>query len=204
MIKNIVFDLGGVVIDYSPKKTMSRYFSGEALEFIMKSVFFTRQWNDIDRGVTTPAEAFAPLEKELGAADYSRLIDIIENWGDYMPPFEETYELVKLLKKSGLGLYVLSNIPPYFHKIKEEIPALKLFDGFVISSDLKLLKPEPEIFEALLNKYDLKAEECYFIDDMQQNIDGAARCGIDGFCFNERSIPALLADLRAKGVSLSE
>ncbi len=199
MIKNIIFDLGGVVIDYNPWKVVPRYFDEETSDFLLKNLFFTKEWNDIDRGITTPAAAFAPLKEKLGDENYEKILNIVENWGDYMPPFEETLSLVKQLKADGFKLYVLSNIPPYYHKLMKEVPALQYFEGIIASCDLKLLKPEPEIFEALLNTFSLKAEECFFIDDMQRNIDGAKRCGIDGFCFIDRDIPGLLAALRQKG-----
>lgn len=202
MIKNIIFDLGGVVIDYNPFKVIPNYFTAEESEYILHNVFFTHEWDEIDRGVLTPAEGFEHCRPALGDEAYERLLDIVNNWGDYMPPFEDTFEFIKRLKAAGLGLYVLSNIPPYFNKMLKTLPALKYFDGYVISCEEKVIKPSPEIFDILLKRYSLTADECFFIDDVEKNAEGARKCGLHAHCFAKRDFNALTADLRALGVNI--
>lgn len=202
MIKNIVFDLGGVLVDFNPRKVVDRYFEGEDAEFILKNMFFSHEWSEIDRGTLTPDEGFAKYKNDLKPEVYDRILDIICNWGDYMPPFEDTYEVIKSLKAAGYGIYLLSNVPPYFHAMISKVPALGLFDGFVASADIKMLKPEPEIFNHLLEKFSLSADECIFIDDMRVNVEGAIRCGLHGHCFENHDIPALINALRENGVNI--
>lgn len=201
MIKNIVFDLGGVIIDYTPEKIVSGRFDEETCCYIIDNIFHSPEWNEIDRGVTTPDEAFGYLKERLGEENYCRIIDIVDNLGDYMPPFEDTYFLIERLKKAGWPIYLLSNIPPYFYRCRENIPALRFFDGTVISSDIKMCKPEIGIFEHLCTEFGLSPSECVFIDDMQKNVDGAVKAGFSGICFANHDIPALEASLRELGIS---
>ena len=119
-----------------------------------------------------------------------------------MPPFEDTYELVKRIKAAGVKIYLLSNVPPYIHKMIETVPALKLFDGFVASCDVKLLKPERRIYEHLLEKFNLKAEECFFIDDMSVNAEGARAVGMKAHHFANHDVEALENALRQYGVNI--
>ena len=113
------------------------------------------------------------------------------------------YGFVKELKENGYGVYLLSNVGKEFHRVKKNIPVLELFDGFVASSDYQVIKPEKEIYNILYEKFSLKAEECYFIDDVQKNIDGARETGMDGHCYSHGELEILKEDLRQKGVKIS-
>ena len=202
MIKNVIFDLGGVIVEFNPVKVVNSLFSKEDADFILGNLFFSEEWSEIDRGTLTPAEAFEKYRKDLSEETYEKILAVIENWNDYMPPFEDTYELVKRIKAAGVKIYLLSNVPPYIHKMIETVPALKLFDGFVASCDVKLLKPERGIYEHLLEKFNLKAEECFFIDDMSVNAEGARAVGMKAHHFANHDVEALENALRQYGVSI--
>lgn len=202
MIRNFIFDLGGVLIDFDPDKTLKALYAPEDAAFIKKNVFQTREWSEIDRGVLTPDEAFSHLSSQMEPAVFHKMMDMVNNWGNYMPPFEDTFDFVKKVKAAGYKIYLLSNIPLYFYSIKDSIPALSLFDGFVISAEEKVIKPDPAIFRVLLERFGLKAEECVFIDDMPRNTRGAEACGLHGCCFSNHDFNALYADLKALGVNL--
>ena len=119
-----------------------------------------------------------------------------------MSPFEDTYELVRDLKSGGYGVYLLSNASMDFYERKSGIPALALFDGYIISAEYHLLKPEKEIYLTLFDKFGLKPEECFFIDDVQANIDGAAAVGMRGFRYSKGHIAQLRAALGEAGVKI--
>ena len=108
-------------------------------------------------------------------------------------------ELIRELKGLGYGIYLLSNakadLPLYF----DRIPGSECFDGRIVSADWKLLKPQPEIYETLLREFRLKPEECFFIDDLSVNVEGARRAGLDGAVFFG-DIPRLRRELIAAGV----
>jgi putative hydrolase of the HAD superfamily len=87
------------------------------------------------------------------------------------------------LKESGYGIYLLSNAGFSFNAFRPSLGALKYFDGTVISAELRLLKPDKDIFLALLEKYSLKAKECFFVDDMSPNVEAALYLGFKGMVY---------------------
>ena len=202
MIKNVVFDLGGVIVDYNPAKVIKPMFPEEDADFILGNLFFSKEWSEIDRGTLTPIEGFEKYRSSLPPDSFSRIINVIENWNEYMPPFEDTYELIVKLKAVGKRIYLLSNIPPYIRKMIDTVPALKLFDGYVASSDIKILKPEKEIYGHLLEKFNLKADECFFIDDTLENVEAARNLGIHAHHFANHDMEALENALRQNGVEI--
>lgn len=202
MIKNIIFDLGGVLIDHNPEKTLSAHFSKEDADVIVREIFRSPLWLERDRGVVTSDEIMEKKKDIIPAEIYDKVNEMVQNFFPYMPPFEKMYDFVKELKEKGYGIYLLSNVGKEFHTVKKDIPVLSLFDGFVASSDYEVVKPEIEIYNILFDKFSLKPEECFFIDDVQKNIDGAGRAGMDGHCYYHGDLEILKADLREKGVNV--
>lgn len=202
MIKNIVFDMGGVLIDYNPEKTLYGLFDKETADVLLREIFRNKIWADKDRGIIMPDEIMALKKNSIPEAVYEKTSEMVENFYPYMPPFENMYGFVKELKDNGYGIYLLSNASSDFHERRKGIPALSLFDGVLISADHKLLKPEREIYEALYEKFSLNPDECFFIDDVQANIDGAKAAGMDGHCYSHGDIEILRNALREKGVRI--
>ena len=149
-----------------------------------------------------PEEIMEQKKNAIPEAVYEKTCEMVNNFYPCMPPFEKMCELVKQLKQNGYGIYLLSNASSDFHERRSGIPALAFFDGVLISADYKLLKPEKEIYEALYEKFSLNPEECFFIDDVQKNIDGAKATGMDGHCYYHGDVEILRADLRSKGVNI--
>ena len=155
MIKNIVFDMGNVLVRFDPELFMDRYsLTGEDRKLIRNEVF---------RSV------------------------------------EGMLELLQALKAKGYRLYLLSNAaarqPIYWARAE----ASKLMDGALISAEVKLLKPDPQIYRTFLHKFALRPEECVFIDDTLINVEGALYENLAGIVFN-MDVPALAESLRALGV----
>lgn len=200
MIKNIIFDMGGVLIDYNPEKTLYGLFKKEYAEILLKEIFRNPIWNDKDRGIIFPDEIMAQKKDKIPEEIFEKTCEMVDNFYPYMPPFEKMYGLVKELKDKGYGIYLLSNASSDFHERRKGIPALSLFDGVIISADYKLLKPEKEIYLELYKKFSLDPEECFFIDDMQKNIDGAKAAGMDGHCYAHGDVEILRQALREKGI----
>ena len=106
------------------------------------------------------------------------------NWHKLMKRIPGAVEYIKQLKSEGKKVYVLSNAPLRFAELEKLYPDIfSLFDGIVVSAREKTIKPEDRIYRILLERYNLKPEECYFYDDLQENIDAAKRNGIDGEVF---------------------
>ncbi len=202
MIKNIVFDMGGVLIDYNPEKTLYGIFDRQTADVLLREIFRNPIWSLKDKGLIFPEEIMAQKRDAIPAEVFEKVSEMVDNFYPYMPPFEKMHELVKLLKNKGYGIYLLSNASSDFHIRREGIPALSLFDGVIISADYKLLKPEKEIYLTLFEKFGLKPEECFFIDDVQANIDGAKAAGMDGHCYAHGDVEILKKTLKEKGVEI--
>ena len=202
MIKNIIFDMGGVLIDYNPEKTLYGMFDKETADILLREIFRNPIWSDKDRGIIFPEDIMAQKRDAIPAEVFEKVSEMVDNFYPYMLPFEKMYGLVKQLKENGYGIYLLSNASSDFHERRNGIPALALFDGVVVSADYKVLKPEKEIYLTLFEKFGLKPEECFFIDDVQANIDGAKMAGMDGHCYAHGDVEILKKALKEKGVKI--
>ena len=202
MIKNIIFDMGGVLIDYNPEKALYGMFDKETADILLREIFRNPIWSDKDRGIIFPEDIIRLKKSSIPAEHFEKVTEIVHNFYPCMPPFEKMCNLVKKLKENGYGIYLLSNASSDFHERRKGIPALEYFDGVIISADYKQLKPEKEIYYTLFNEFSLKPEECYFIDDVQKNIDGAKAVGMDGHCYYHGDIEILEKAMAEKGINI--
>ncbi len=201
MIKNIVFDMGGVLIDYNPEKTLCSLFDKETADIALREIFRNKLWAEKDRGTITPDDIMEAAGDKIPAHAFEKVKDMTYNLYPYMPPFEEMYKLILNLRRNGYMIFLLSNASADFYDNKVNIPALELFDGYLISADYLLLKPEKEIYEKLFEKFGLKREECVFIDDVQANAQAAEECGMKAIR-HDGNIDTLIKDLSAYGVKI--
>ena len=184
MIRNLVFDLGNVLIDFNPKRIVSAVFSEkEEQEIIYKEIFGTKGWKQLDRGVMTFEEHTQNLISQF--PQYAREIQwIMDNWHKDLPNIPGMDEVVKKLKAAGFSLYILSNASQRYLKYalsKKEF--FTHFSGVTISAELLLLKPEREIYEEFCQIHNLNPEECLFIDDKAENVQGAIDAGWQAYQF---------------------
>lgn len=204
MIHNIVFDMGGVLINFDAQRYTSRFVPDPAdYELIHRELFRSVEWIRMDRGSITDEEAVACVCRRLPERLHQAVADILEHWHQDIPPLDGVYDLVEELKGKGYGIYLLSNTCTRFHSFRKSIPALRFFDGEFISADCHLVKPEPGIYLRFLEQFSLRPEECVFIDDVPLNIEAAIRCGFYGLVYH--GDPARLRrELRALGVDAGE
>lgn len=203
VIKNIVFDMGGVILDFNLKKTVEAEFEPKYHDVIYKYVFGENSvWKTLDEGIYTFDQVIPGILEKLPKEVHEKVTAMVTDFYDYMPPFPETYELIKELKANGYPIYLLSNATPRFFDRYLDVPALKLFDGYFISALYKLIKPNREIYEAFCNKFSLKPEECFFIDDLPDNIAAAKQYGMDGFVFKAPDTSELRQALKNAGVKI--
>lgn len=200
MIRNIIFDMGGVLIDYNPEKTLYGLFDSDTAQLLLHEIFRNELWAEKDRGTVSAEDIIKLKAPVIPDSVFDKVCEMVRNFYPYMPPFEKMYDFIKLLKNKGYGIYLLSNASADFHERRKDIPALSLFDGVLISADYKLIKPEKEIYLALYEKFSLKPEECFFIDDVQKNIDAAKATGMDGHCYYHGDIEILKKDMLSKGI----
>jgi len=187
--------MGGVLVDFNPSVSLRKYFTDEKdIMLLLEQVFKGTDWAELDRGTLTVDEAVERACARIPVRLHAGLRRMLENWADEMPPFNDMLPLVQELKNNGYGIYLLSNAPLNFGTYRDRIPAFALFDGFIVSSDHLCLKPEPKIYEILFKTFSLDPDECFFIDDLPVNIEGAAAMGMKGHCFDHGS-PAILRNI---------
>lgn len=178
-IKAIVFDFGNVLLEWDPRHVYRRYFPDdeEAMERFLHEVNFM-EWNALQDKGRSFAEGVAVLSKQF--PHYSELIQAYhDNWQDSIGHhFEGTVDIMKRLKQAGYPLYGLSNwSAETFPIARKKYDFFHLLDDAVISGEVGLIKPEPEIFELVLKKIGKPAHECLFIDDALANIQQAQKMG---------------------------
>lgn len=185
MIKNIVFDMGGVLIDFDTERYTAQFVpDAEDRALIRRELFRSVEWVQMDRGVISDAEAVSAVCARLPERLHQAVRDILDNWHQDVPPLDGIYDLVEELKGKGYCIYLLSNTSARFHSFRKNIPALHFFDGEFISADHHLIKPEPGIYRCFLKKFGLEGEGCVFIDDTPLNVEGAMQCGIKGIVYH--------------------
>ena len=185
MIKNIVFDMGNVLMRFDPKTFLDRAgVCGADRELLMREVFLSVEWARLDRGSLTDAEAEELMFRRIPERLHDTVRTLVEAWDDPVLPVEGMYELVEELKGMGYGIYLLSNACLRQHDYWRRLPVSRFFDGTLISSDVKLVKPQPEIYRLLCERFSLVPEECFFIDDSTVNAEGAFFCGMQCAVFH--------------------
>lgn len=185
MYRNIVFDLGGVVVDYNPKDYLADKFFHEVTEKkLYDAVFGSEEWQLLDRGEITWEEAFAIFMKRGRDKDIEfEMQALLESWTEMLTVRRPTIVLMKLLKKKGFNLYYLSNVSQDVLNLLSRKGFWKFFSGGVASCEVRSNKPDMRIYEALLGKYGLAPEETIFTDDKKANAAAAFNAGITGIQF---------------------
>lgn len=188
MIKNIIFDLGNVLIRFKPEEFINKNIKKEYREKFFNVIFKGQEWADLDRGVLEYSDAVKIFSEKIPECS-SEIKKLFDNYIlDVLEPIEKNIEIMKSLK-GKYKLFVLSNFHyPAFDYIFENWEFFKYFDGKVVSGHCKLLKPEKKIYELLCLTYSLKPNECVFIDDTKVNIEAAEEFGINGIHLTDINI----------------
>lgn len=193
-IKNIVFDMGKVLLDYDPMGSAKHFTDRpEELSLLRTNLFESEEWTLLDRGTITEEEAMERVKGRLADERMKRLADeSMKYWHRYnISPKPGMEEVVRDLKAKGYRTYICSNASHRFRVFQDEIPGFSLMDGALVSAEEKLLKPERAIYERLFEKFSIRPEESFFIDDLEANIQGARACGMDGYCFADGDVKRL-------------
>ena len=195
MIRNIIFDLGNVIINYNQKQIINNFTDKEAeIKYIYDEIFHAPEWKLMDLGDITNDEAIETINKRNGFR-YTKLTEyFLHEWYKKQPINRDIVEIAKRLKEKGYNLYVLSNMANLTYEYFKDDEFFELCTGIVISAHEHIKKPDEKIYRLLLERYNLNAEEYLFIDDDDsgKNYETANRIGIKG----RRIIPNQLEDVK--------
>lgn len=192
-IDAVVFDLGRVLLSFEPLAHLMTLFPAPLAERMNATIYSSPHWLEVDRGVLTMDEVVARILRD--APDMAEWIEpVLAEYLHFIMPIRENVALLPAFKQAGYRLYVLSNFgADYFAQARARIPFLEEFDGLLISGQERLVKPDPAIYLLLLHRFGLEPARTLFIDDKQENIDGARAVGIRGLRYERHEqIAALL------------
>lgn len=202
MIRNIVFDMGWVLVEYKPLDYIREFLKQEDdIAAIYQEMFNAPEWLRNDRGTIEPDEFIHTVCTRIPERLHPAAKQIWQHWHEYIKPIGETNTLAEQLKKNGYHVYLLSNVSERYYLFRDLMPAVSCFDGEFVSADVHFIKPEKEIYQLFFERFGLNPEECFFIDDRPENVAAGEAFGMCGFCYGQ-DIGALKIALKNAGVTL--
>ena len=189
MIKNIIFDIGGVIVDYKFGDYVERLgLDKKTTKVLSTQVLYTPLWDKFSKGLVSAEEFLTETKKQV--PEYAEYVDMLwktENLRKMIPPFERTLNLIKQLKEKGYKLFVISDMEEYtIRYLKSTIEGFEdLFDDIIYSCRVGQLKKDGDVFDLAIKRFAINPEESIFIDDVQRNLDQAQKRNINTFHFTD-------------------
>ena len=180
--KNIIFDFGNVIGRFNGRYILQHFCSSEEDYQILAGSIFSR-WPDLDKGTLDYELNIETVASEVPARLEENVRTFFRDWPVYVDLLPQTVDFIRELRQTDAKIYLLSNASTYFAEWFSDRDPIKDFDGIVFSAPLKMAKPEPEIYQYLFNRFDLRPEDCFFIDDLEENIKTGKSLGMDGIVF---------------------
>lgn len=199
MIRNIVFDMAWVLFEYRPMDFLRKYLPEQDAELVNRELFCAPEWAQLDLGAISEEDYLAVVLGRMPPRLHAMTAYLYGHWHEMPTPIPDVERVVGRLKQNGYGIYLLTNMSSRFYRFYKKIPAVRYFDGMVVSADVHAVKPEPEIYWELFRRFGLKPEECFFIDDREENVQAGRKLGMRGFCFSQDA-EELCAAMRLAGV----
>jgi len=202
IIRNMVFDMGNVLGSYNPMAVLEKYAENEADQALLfNTIFGSEEWLIRDAGDLSRDEARAIWLARLPEHLHKTADIVLKSWHAFTPKFDDMTALVKQLHENGYSIYLLSNTSDDYEIFKGNIPAIRYMQGAVVSYEHHVLKPDLRIYRILFERYGLKPEECYFVDDSPANVAAARALGMAAYCY-QRDTEELIADMQKKGIRI--
>jgi putative hydrolase of the HAD superfamily len=185
-MRNVIFDMGGVVLDWNPLAILESLYEQPADRLALKSALFDHpDWLELDRGTLDEVQLLERAAARLPAG-LVPLEGFFEALRGSLKPKAATLALIERLVQRGVPLYCLSNMPvSIYDHLRAEHAFWTVFRGVVISGEVRMIKPEREIFEHLLTRHGLEAERSVFIDDLPRNVEAAREVGLHAILFRD-------------------
>ncbi|MBQ8822751.1 MAG: HAD family phosphatase [Lachnospiraceae bacterium] len=200
MIKNIIFDIGNVLCAFRWREYFQEFgYSEEVLERLAKATALNEDWNEFDRGALT-REEILQLFVENDPGIEKEIRETLTNIKNLLARYDYAVPWIQELKSKGYKCYYLSNFSlPAWEDCQHVLDFIPYMDGGILSYRDKVIKPSREIYELLMARYDLRPEECVFLDDTEKNILGAREAGLFGIMFENKE--QAIKELRGLGVN---
>ena len=187
---DIILDMGNVLLEWNKDKILQGV-SDTKKDYLMldKTIFQSGLWERLDLGTMTRQELVLKVVSMIGSTYQKKVEEVIWNWPSYIDIFTEVFPVLSELKKKGHRIFVLSNTSKVFYDLLDEqlSPLKELLDGFVLSCDIKAIKPDLAMFKEILDKYQLDPTNCVFLDDIEDNTMAAEKLGIKAYQVKKRS-----------------
>lgn len=187
MIRNIIFDVGNVLVEYNWKRMLEvSDVTEEEFDAVAKATVLSPMWNELDRSLLSDEEILAGFIEN--APEYEEKIRRVwDNFAESISCFPYSVSWVRKFKEKGYKTYILSNYSKRGVELtRPELSFTEDMDGVLFSYEVKLVKPEPEIYQVLLDRYGLNPEECVFMDDSERNVIAAREAGIHAIVFKNK------------------
>ena len=187
---DIILDMGNVLLEWNKDKILRGVVKTEKDYMILdKAIFQSGLWERLDLGTLTREELVLKVVSMIGSIYQEKVQEVVWNWPSYIEIYTEVFPILARLKEKGHRIFVLSNTSPVFYELLEEqlSPLNEILDGFVLSCDIKAVKPDPKMFEEILHKYQLDPVNCIFLDDVKDNTKMAESLGIKAYQVKHRS-----------------
>ncbi len=203
MIRNIVFDMGNVLIRFDPDAFMTRekILDPEDRAVVMNEMFRSVEWALMDRGTLDEKTAEPLILSRIPEHMKEKTKKLLYQWAYPREMMDGMETLVANLKDAGYGIYLLSNASTAHHEYWPRFPVSRMMDGVLISADVHMIKPMDGIYQLFTERFRLKPEECLFIDDLPVNVSGAVMNGWQGIVYHGNT-PELVKKLREMGIKI--
>ena len=187
---DIILDMGNVLLEWNKDKILQGVSDTKKDYLILdKTIFQSGLWEKLDFGTMTREELVLEVVSMIGNTYQKKVEEVIWNWPSYIDIYTEVFPVLSELKKKGHRIFVLSNTSKVFYDLLDEqlSPLKEVLDGFVLSCDIKAIKPDLAMFKGILDKYQLDPTNCVFLDDIEDNTIAAEKLGIKAYQVKKRS-----------------
>lgn len=184
MLKNIIFDIGGVLAAFDWQAYLHSLHNDEAtLEAVDAAIWKSHLWNELNRNVIPEEQIFERM-RDYDPKHTREIVETLSRLNECIRPVDYAIPWLKELKTKGYNIYYLSNYSPLLQRVAKDALGFILYtDGGVMSCDIHLVKPDRAIYSALTHIYKLDPGECIFIDDKPKNVQAAIGYGMQGLVF---------------------
>ena len=184
MIKNIVFDIGNVLAGFVWEDFFRSFgYSEEIFEKLADATVKSPMWNEMDRGAMSDDQLLEGFIRNDPSIE-KEIREVFANVKGMVCRYDYAMPWIRELKEKGYRIYIISNFAHKAHRdCIDALDFLEETDGAILSYQVKLIKPSPEIYRLLCSKFGLKEQECVFIDDVEKNVAAAKEVGMEGIVF---------------------